>query len=278
MLAHYSGLLYALDQQTGGWLGRAWGYLQAQMPVLQQADLPTSTGLRVSDLPEDEKMALPAHQPEDPALVRHSHYTLLYNEAHEQAQWVAYKLESHETQGETERADDFRPDPAVRTGSAELEDYRDSGYDRGHLAPAADFRFSASAMSESFFMSNMSPQVHEFNAGIWSELEQQVRKWARQEGHVYVVSGPILEENLRKIGPNRVSVPRQYFKVILDTSPPGAKAIAFLLPHRESYLSPRSYAISIDELEKITGLDFFPNLPDEVEGSLESSVSLMGWF
>ena len=117
------------------------------------------------------------------------------------------------------RGDDFRPDPAVPTGSATPQDYTRSGYDRGHLAPAADMSFSAKAMSESFYMSNMSPQAPQFNRGIWSKLEKQVRHFATKEKRIVVVTGPILpaEKNIT-IGANKVTVPQYYYKVIYDTT------------------------------------------------------------
>ena len=109
-------------------------------------------------------------------IVHHANYTLQYNEEHEQASWVAYRLTSHHLQNpSTKRKDNFRSDPKVKTGSATLSDYKGSGYDRGHLAPAADFKWSSTAMSESFYMSNMSPQVPGFNRGIWKKLESKIR-------------------------------------------------------------------------------------------------------
>ncbi|MCU0446750.1 MAG: DNA/RNA non-specific endonuclease [Microscillaceae bacterium] len=222
---------------------------------------------------------LPAHNPQDKMLIRHQYYTLLYSEEHEQALWVAYKLESYQTKGNTRRQDDFRPDPKVVSGSATPADYRGSGYSRGHLAPVADFRFDPQAMNETFFMSNMSPQTHQMNAGIWNDLEQQVRYWVGRDKQFYIVSGPILKQGLPKIGrENRVSVPEQYYKIIVDVLEPELKAIAFLIPNRDSSEPFQKFAVSIDELEKLTGIDFFPQLPDDLEESLESQVKLDQWF
>jgi endonuclease G, mitochondrial len=227
----------------------------------------------------DKEPWLPAHFPEDKMLIRHPYYTLLYSEEHEQALWVAYKLEAHHTKGNTRRQDDFRPDPAVPTGSATPEDYRGSGYSRGHLAPVADFRFNPQAMNETFLMSNMSPQTHQMNAGIWNDLEQQVRYWLGRDRQFYIVSGPVLKKDLPKIGrKNRVSVPEQYYKIIVDVQEPEIKAIAFLIPNRDSSEPFEKFAVSIDDLENLTGINFFPQLPDDLEENLESQITLKLWF
>jgi endonuclease G len=223
-------------------------------------------------------LAMPAILPEEESqVVKHQYYTLLYNEEHEQAEWVAYKLTKGFIQGSAERQNDFRPDPAVRTGSALPDDYRGSSYDRGHLAPAADFHCTAAAMSETFFMSNMSPQKHEFNDGIWKHLEERVRFWVKRDGDLYVVAGPVLTDNLRKIGrKNKVSVPEYYFKMILN--PKTYKAIAFLMPNRLSYKHIAEYVVSINEIERLTERDFFSNLPDDIEQKIEKSSDTKGWF
>lgn len=212
-------------------------------------------------------------------VVRHSYYSLGYDEKHEQAAWVAYKLEAKETRGSAERDDRFIPDPKVKTKSARHSDYSGSGYDRGHLAPAADFKFSDKAMAESFYMSNMSPQKPRFNRGIWKELEEKVRDNVRRDKAYYVVSGPVLKgERLRKIGRRtKVSVPRYYYKILLDLDEPEIKAIAFLMKNEGSEKPLSSFVVSIDKVEEMTGLDFFPNLPDALEKKLEASTSLKGW-
>ncbi len=215
----------------------------------------------------------------DCQLVHHEGYSLCYAEAYEQPYWVSYRLTSDNIRGAAERENDFRPDPDVTTGSAVPEDYRGSGYDRGHLAPAADFKHSPDRMSESFFMSNMSPQAPDFNRGIWETLESRVREWVRRDKMYYVVTGPVLKRGLPKIGKrNQVAVPEQYYKIILHLRSPDARAIAFLMRNEGSEKPLKSFAVSIDQVEKTTGLDFFPQLPDELEDQLESSVDTQGWF
>ncbi len=210
-------------------------------------------------------------------IVTHVGYTLSYNEEHEQANWVAYELTAQEVQGIVSRSDDFRADPEIITGSATLVDYRGSGYDRGHLAPAADMKWSQQAMSESFYMSNMSPQVPGFNRGIWRSLESRVRSWAVENGTVYVVTGGILSSGLPTIGPDSVSVPEYFYKVILDYREPELKGIGFILSNQGSKSSLKTYAVSIDSVEQRTGIDFFPSLPDDIEDKLEASVDLSLW-
>lgn len=215
---------------------------------------------------------------EDDVLVIHTGFSLLYDEAHEQPRWVAYRLTRDEVYGVHERKDNFRPDPSISTGSADLEDYRGSGYDRGHLIPAADLSWSEEAMSDSFYMSNMSPQEPEFNRGVWASLEAVVRNYAVTEGAVHVVTGPVLTDGpYQKIGGNGVSVPKQYYKVILDYVEPEMKAIGFLLPNEGTRVRLERFATSVDHIEKITGIDFFPRLPDDEEAALESSFDFSLW-
>ena len=224
-----------------------------------------------------EELALPfCERPEE--IIHHEGYSLLYSEEHEQAYWVAYLLTDRELQGGFERTDNFREDPAVITGSAGLSDYRKSGYDRGHLAPAADLCWSAEAMSDSFYLSNMSPQAPGFNRGIWKELESWVREKASDNFELYVVSGPVLTAGpYRKIGQNNVSVPEYYYKVILDYYGPEKKAIGFIMPNSKSDSGLTAFSVPVDTVEKATGLDFFFMLSDEIEDSLESSADFQQW-
>ena len=145
-------------------------------------------------------------------IVKHTYYTLSYCEKDEKPEWVYYELTSEMVKGRQPRTDDYRPDEKVSSVSAQLEDYRHSGYDRGHLCPAGDMKLNLTSMSESFYLSNMSPQVKEFNDGIWNTLEERVRRWALIYGRIYVVTGGVLTSNKGKIGPNRV----QHTKVLLQ--------------------------------------------------------------
>ena len=205
-------------------------------------------------------------------------YALGYIEYHEQPAWVIYIMTKTEaTTKVAKRTNKFRSDPEIPTGSATTGDYRRSGYDRGHLAPAADMAFSGQTMADSFFMSNMSPQKPAFNRGIWKDLEALVRSFAITERKIVVVTGPILpKEKTVTIGANKVTVPTHYYKVIFDLTPP-QKMIAFILPNEGSDKLLREFAVSVDAVEKATGLDFFSKLPKEKQKQLESSFSIRAW-
>ena len=221
---------------------------------------------------------LPALEPED-VLVSHTGYTLSYRSDWKQPEWVAYELTAEEAEGNFPRRGSFRKDPDVPGGSASPEDYRGTGYDRGHLCPAGDQRWSVEAMRDSFYMSNMSPQAPGFNRGIWSELEEAVRDFARENGRIAVVTGPVLTEPPLEItGPGVLPVPQRFYKVILDFTLPERKALGFILPNEKSGESLSCFAVPVDLVEEITGLDFFPDLPDDLESLLESEADPALWF
>jgi endonuclease G, mitochondrial len=237
-----------------------------------------STSADLERILRQRDFVLPATRPTD-QVVRHTGITLQYLEKYEQAAWVAYVLPGTQVKGKEERATTFFDDPAVKTGSAVNADYSRSGYDRGHLAPAADFKNNRIMMRESFYMSNISPQVPDFNRGIWSDLEQLVRVWAIRYSQVYVVTGPVLRPGLPTIGRiNRVAVPEYYYKVVLTAAPTGLKGIAFLMRNEGSRQPLSTFVVSIDEVEQVTGLDFFPRLPDEVEDRIEAQSTPTDWF
>jgi endonuclease G len=216
--------------------------------------------------------------PYNDEIVRHSYYTLAYVEEYEQARWVAYKLTPKHIEKNVDRKDErFVPDPKVSTGSAVHADYAGSGYDRGHLAPAGDFTGNETMMRETFYMSNMSPQHPLCNRETWRLLEEQVRRWVDKKGNLYVISGPIFKGNMPKIGKkNKVAVPPAYFKVIYSEK--DQRAIAFIIPNVNKKENYKQYQVSVDEVEKETGLDFFSLLEDSIENKIESEVSTNGWF
>ncbi|MGQ8336282.1 DNA/RNA non-specific endonuclease [Sunxiuqinia sp. A32] len=207
-------------------------------------------------------------------VIEHTYYSLSYSENDEQAYWVFYHLTPELINGTEERTDDFREDPLVSTGSATLDDYKYSGYDRGHLCPAADMKLDNTSMSESFFLSNMSPQNPSFNRGIWSKLESQVRDWAIEYNGIYVATGPILNANLGTIGDNEVSIPSKYYKVIYDEE---NGMIALLLANEGSQNPLSDFVVTVDSIEVLTGVDFFPGLDDAIEANLESTVNITNW-
>ena len=249
---------------------------------------------KVISLPANLELPLcPGNHGEADHQIRHfAHYTICYRESYEQAEWSAYCLTEEELVKNAGRTDDFRSDPEIATGSATPADYKKTGYDRGHLSPAADFAFDEKAMSETFYMSNMSPQKGSLNRGIWKDLESEVRLWAKNFGRVYVVSGPILEKSAsgyQSIGENGVSVPEFYYKVILaplyaneadKASPENADsviAMAYIFPNEKCEGSLDDYAVSVDEVEARTKLDFFSLLEDKVENEAESKPGPCGF-
>lgn len=234
-----------------------------------------STETRVPDSNEFDEDFLPSST--TGVMVRHVYFDLSYSEAHEQAEWVAYTLDkSHLSKNDFKRPY-FVQDRDVKSGSADLRNYKGSGYDRGHLVPAGDRRFDYNAYHETFLTSNISPQNHDFNSGIWNRLEQKVRYWAQHFDGVYVVTGGILEKGLKSIGDERVSVPREFYKIVVDASGPVPKAIAFLIPNEPSQKSFFDFVITIDALEQKTGIDFFPALEDTIEDRMEASIDLAAW-
>jgi endonuclease G, mitochondrial len=210
--------------------------------------------------------------------INHTAISLSYDEENEQAYWVSYRLTADMLGGSNKRSNKFKEDPKVSTQSASPTDYRLSGYDRGHLAPAGDFTTSGTAMEESFYMSNMSPQVPAFNRGIWKKLEDQVRYWAKANEEIYIICGPVVTEKELTLGQNKVAVPQYFYKVVLDIHPPEYKAIAFLLKNEKSSRPLLDFAITVDSLERFTGLDFFPMLPDTLEYRLENMKNHEIWF
>ena len=207
-------------------------------------------------------------------------YALGFSDAWKQPVWVSYKLTADEVRSKkAKRTDDFRPDPAIPNGSATLADYRGSRFDRGHLAPAADMSWSIQAMSESFYMSNMSPQTADCNRGIWKELETLVREFAIRNKEIYVVTGPVFlpDRQVITVGASRVAVPHAYYKVILDMTPPETKAIGFIVPNSGSKKPLSEFAVTVDAVERATGLDFFNRLDPELEAKLESECDYPAW-
>ena len=209
-------------------------------------------------------------------VVHHSYYSLSYLEEHEQAEWVFYMLTPEMVNGEEDRTNDFREDPLVSTGSAALSDYVGSGYDRGHLAPAKAMSLNKTSMSESFFMSNMSPQSISCNRGKWKSLETKVREWVNNKDTLYIASGAILKDSIGSIGANKVTIPSSYYKVIYDPYP-NPRMIAFIMPNRKMDESIDYYVVSVDKVEMLTNIDFYSILPDKIENSLEIESDYSLW-
>ncbi len=212
-------------------------------------------------------------------LVNHSYYSLSYNEKYEIPEWVAYRLTRKSLEAKNvPRAKRFSSDPQVKSRSAVHSDYSHSGYTRGHMAPAGDMAFNETAMKETFYMSNMAPQIREYNNGIWKELEEQTRDWAYKKDDLIVISGPIMSGIQESIGKNDIGVPKSFYKILVDGEGRTADAIGFVIPHAKSDKRLQEYAVSIDEIERLTGLDFFDNYFEESdEEAIEESFNINKW-
>lgn len=209
-------------------------------------------------------------------VVAHAYYSLSYSEKHEQPEWVAYELKKEHTAYNDFKRPYFEVDPLVKGNSASWRNYKNSGYDRGHMCPAADRKFNKKAHDETFLTSNISPQKHKFNAGIWNDLEQKVRYWVKKENRLFVVTGPVFGNSTKTIGSEGVTVPEKFFKIVLDYDAGNSKMIGFVIPHNTSSRNLKEFVIPVDEIESLLDIDFFAALPDDLENKLEGSKG-KGW-
>jgi len=203
-------------------------------------------------------------------IIEHTYYSLSYDEKHEQAEWVHYRLNSIMLKGKEKRENyRFKQDMTFLTKSVKYSDYTNFGYDRGHLAPFADMKMDSTSASESFYMSNISPQKPKFNQGVWKRLEKHVRSLA-EKNELYITTGGVLNSDLKRIGKeNNISVPKQFYKIIYDAK--NKKMTAYLMPNikLDSF---EKHAVTVDSIEVLTGIDFYPQLPDKLEEELESAL------
>ena len=210
-------------------------------------------------------------------LLKKDGFTLGYSFKYRQAVWVAYTLSAENLLAkQVRRKDKFRPDPQVKFQPVHPKDYSRSAYDKGHLAPAADMTYSVGTMVNSFLMTNISPQLPGCNRGIWKRVETQVRRWAVKEKKLYVITGPVFPENPKLMGKAAIPVPEAFYKVILDLTPP-MKMIGFIIPNQTSKRRIASFAVTVDEVERVTGYDFFSELDDELENPLEETSDFSQW-
>jgi endonuclease G len=229
-----------------------------------------------------QKLGLPKLE-EGEKVVVHPGHTLVYDEKHEQAKWTAHIATPDLITGNLARIDSFLPDPLVGTGTAVTADYWNSGYDRGHLVPSADMRWNIDALKATYLYSNVSPQLPELNRGTWAELEDWVRRYVNfSKRRVFVVTGPVLKVDLPTLQKpdrkNEVSIPERFFKVIADIDGDSAKALGFLMMNGVNEYPPVSYAVNVDSIETITGIDFFHALPQEIEDKIEAQRDVNAWY
>lgn len=227
----------------------------------------------------DDKLVMqtsPKGTPEQ--ILKRTGYVASYNKTTLLPNWVAWHLTAERTEGSAKRSGvDFAEDTEVPEPRATDWDYYNSGYDRGHMCPAADNKWSKKAMEESFLFTNMCPQNGNLNRGDWNEMEMACRKWAKKYGDLYIVCGPILYKGKHKtIGKNKVVVPEAFFKVVLRTGD-DPQAIGFIYKNTSGNRPKDSYVNTVDEVERITGIDFFSSLPDDVEKKVEAECDLGLW-
>lgn len=222
-----------------------------------------------------QKVVLPDETPE--ITKEYTGFTVSFNPAHHLPNYVAWELTATEAQGTLPRENKFRPDPDVY-GCASLDDYRNSGFDRGHMAPAADMKWDRQAMLDCHYLTNICPQTHSLNGGRWATLENKCRQWALRDSAIIIISGPVLTDVLpRAIGTQSVSVPERFFKVLLSPYVNPPRAIAFIMPNSDDVDGLENLAVSVDQVEEITGFDFFTCLPDDIEATIETQANYRDW-
>ncbi len=250
-----------------------------------RSDATAASDMPLPDVPAGEYAAAAHYDGLDrvtmPAAVESNEYDyegfrLSFNRHNRTPNWVAWELLGSETEGVAKRHNKFWQDPTV-DGCPTTYDYRNSGYDRGHMCPAADQKWSQQAMDDCFVMANMCPQDHALNSGAWNTLENKERVWAKRDSAIMIVAGPIYEgTDLKTIG-NGVLVPSAFFKVLLAPYVEKPRAIAFVYPNMSAPGNMQNYVMTVDDLEKLTGYDFFAGLPDSLENEVESVASFREW-
>ena len=237
-----------------------------------------SVSLRHDNIPFNEaNYEIPALKESDKVIV-YEGFTLSYNPITLIPNWVAYELTSSEVDGQYPRGNGFGMDLDYKGKQAMREDYSNSGWDKGHMAPAADMKWSRTAMFESFYLTNICPQNHELNGNDWLTLEKLGREWAKRFGSVYIICGPIVGTNhYGTIGENNVVVPDAFFKAFLVIQDQRYHVIAFVMPNESKHHRIQEYAITVNELEEKLGLDLFPNLDDSIEDMIESDLDYSFW-
>lgn len=229
-----------------------------------------------------QRSGLPRLEPGEHVVV-HPGHMLVYSEAHEQPKWTAHIASPDLIKGNLARIDSFLPDPQVTTGTAVTADYWYSGYDRGHMVPSADMRWNLGALQATYLYSNISPQSPDLNRNTWAELEDWVRRYVNfSKRRVFVATGPVLRDGLPTLKKpdrkNEVSIPEYFWKVVADLDGDRPKAIGFVMRNALLDHPPISYAVAVDSVERLTGLDFFHVLDDATEGRIEAMREPKDWY
>lgn len=226
-----------------------------------------------------EGLEVPQATLENSVLLVRDGYCTCYSYDYNTPLWTAWELTADEASArDVQRKDEFSQDMDLGFDSPKTTDYSRSGYDRGHMAPAGDFMWSDNAMEESFLMSNVCPQDHVLNAGTWNDLEKQCRRWAQKYGQLWICCGPLFEDSPQTIGREcSVSVPYAFYKVVMKEFQGEKTAIGFVIPNEPLEDDFFNYIVSVDEVERMTGIDFFASLPDDIEDLIEASCRKKDW-
>lgn len=227
---------------------------------------------------DTQGLEIPAHTKSED-IYTYEGFTSSYNHNTLVPNWVAYELTAEELNGGYDtRSSNFSRDPNVRGRQASREDYSRSGWDKGHMAPKADMRWSEKAYWESHYFTNVCPQNHQMNAGDWNSLEKSARRWARKYDTVWIVCGPIFEDcQYGSIGSAQVQVPDAFFKALLVRIGNSWQSIAFVMPNKNTHSPQMEYACTVNQLEERIGRDLFPQLDDAMEENIESKIEPNVW-
>ena len=204
-------------------------------------------------------------------------YNLSYNPTLLIPNWVAWRLTAEHVNGDCPRDNTYYEDEDVSYPKATNEDYKGSGWSKGHMCPAGDNKWDSEAMRESNLLTNVCPQHASLNSGVWNVIERDCRKREKRYGELYIVCGPVLlNKEHETIGINKIVVPEAFFKVILRLKPEPT-AIGFVIRNNEGKKKKDQYINTVDDVERITGIDFFPFLEDSIENMVEASVNPSKW-
>lgn len=233
---------------------------------------------KIPEMDAKELLKVKSSIPVQEQLVDYKGMTVSFNPQKHIPNWVAWELTRDEVHGTVPRAKGFKNDPNVK-GCPEPWDYSNSGYDRGHMAPAGDMKWDRQAMEESFYLTNVCPQANQLNSGAWNRLEEKCRVWADADSAIIIIAGPVLTDNLTEtIGSTtRIAVPQRFFKVILSPFAVPPRGIGFIMNNGKVDGGMQKAAVSIDDVETITGYDFFSALPDSVENEVEQQCKFHYW-
>lgn len=228
----------------------------------------TSFSATVGYIPSESKLST----------IDHKYYSLGYLEAFEQPAWTYYQYKKNYLNGRHDRSNVFLEDTAVLTDSAKPEDYKYSGFDRGHMVPAGDMKISERSMQESFFMSNVSPQRPDFNRGIWKKLEREIRRWVSAKGDLHIFTGPIFSKKPSFLRGTSIAIPKAFYKIVVQERKGRYYVAAFIFPNEGSNQRLKKFMRTVDSIEQATGIDFLSTLPDRIENKVESEIQASYWF